>query len=264
MNTPDPTALLADDEALLLQSLEAELARAWPALRVVARVGDGASAVQQALALRPRVLFLDIRMPGLGGLDAAAEIAEAWPAGQALPALVFVTAHDEFAVRAFELQALDYVLKPVQPERLERTVARLQAALAQPPAPESTLEALRQLLTAPAGGAPAGEPLTVIQAALGSAIHFVPIDQVLCLDAADKYLRVLTAQREYLIRTPLKDLLPRLDAAVFWQVHRGTVVRATAIESVHRDEAGRLSLVLRGLRERIAVSRLHAGRFRAM
>ncbi|WP_337179517.1 LytR/AlgR family response regulator transcription factor, partial [Hydrogenophaga borbori] len=123
------TALIAEDEPLLAQALQAELARAWPGLRVLASVGDGQSAVQQALALRPDVLFLDIRMPALSGLDAAATLADDWPAEQPLPALVFVTAHDEFAVQAFEAQALDYLLKPVQAERLQRTVARVQAAL---------------------------------------------------------------------------------------------------------------------------------------
>lgn len=265
------TALIAEDEPLLAAALRAELARAWPELRIAAQVGDGASAVHQALALRPQVLFLDIRMPGMTGLEAAAELAEEWPTDDVpFPALVFVTAYDQYAVQAFEAQAVDYVLKPVVPERLARTVQRVQQRVQQrmdgqaSPAPlagadDATFERLRALLAAPA--APA---LKVIQAGVGSTIRLVPVDEVLVFEAADKYVRVLTGEAELLIRTPLKDLLPQLDGSVFWQVHRGTVVRATAVRTVHRDEAGKLSLEVAGLMERVPVSRLYAGRFRAM
>ena len=129
------TALIAEDEPLLAAALQAELARAWPGLRVLATVGDGASAVAQALALRPDVLFFDIRMPGLGGLEAAAELADEWPADLAFPALVFVTAYDQYAMQAFEAQAVDYLLKPVQPARLQKTVSKVQLALAGRAAP---------------------------------------------------------------------------------------------------------------------------------
>lgn len=261
-----PTALIAEDEPLLAAALQTELARAWPELRVAAQVGDGASAVRQALALRPQVLFLDIRMPGMTGLEAAAELAEEWPENEPFPALVFVTAYDQYAVQAFEAQAVDYLLKPVVPERLARTVQRLQQRLGEQAstapagaAEDPTFERLRALLAAPA--APA---LKVIQASVGSTIRLVPVDEVQVFEAADKYVRVLTGEAELLIRTPLKDLLPQLDDSVFWQVHRGTVVRATAIRSVHRDEAGKLSLEVAGLKERVPVSRLYAGRFRAM
>ena len=267
MSPDSPTALIAEDEPLLAQALAAELARAWPQLRILASVGDGASAVVQALALRPEVLFFDIRMPGQGGLDAAADLAEAWPDGTPFPALVFVTAYDQYAVQAFEAQAVDYLLKPVQPARLERTVARVQALLAERATDASggaaTLEQLR-LLVAQAQPAAAATPLRVIQASVGSSIRMVPIDEVLAFETADNYVRVLTAGHAYLIRTPLKDLLPQLEGGVFWQVHRGTVVRAGAIDSVLRDEAGKLSLVVRGRSEKFAVSRLHAGLFRAM
>jgi DNA-binding LytR/AlgR family response regulator len=266
------TALIAEDEPLLAAALQAELARAWPTLRIVARVGDGASAVAQALALRPQLLFLDIRMPGMTGLEAAAELAEQWPDGaEPFPALVFVTAYDQYAVQAFEAQAVDYVLKPVVPERLARTVQRLQALLeersrssASTPL-DAALDQLRALLPATTPPAPpANQPLRVIQAGVGNSIRLVPVDEVLCFEAADKYVRVLTADAELLIRTPLKDLLPQLDQHDFWQVHRGTVVRATAIRSVHRDEAGRHSLDVHGLHDRVPVSRLYAHRFRAM
>lgn len=262
------TALIAEDEPLLAVALVDELAQAWPQLQIVATVGHGAAAVEQALALRPQVLFLDIRMPGQSGLEAAAELAEEWPADTPFPAIVFVTAYDQYALQAFEAQAVDYLLKPVQADRLARTVQRVQALLAQrTTAPahaplDATLAQLRALL-APAANASA-EPLRVIQASVGQQIRLVPVDEVMVFEAADKYVRVLTADSELLIRTPLKDLLPQLDASVFWQVHRGTVVRAAAIHSVHRDEAGKLHLQLRQRPERWPVSRLYAHRFRAM
>ncbi|RTQ31339.1 response regulator transcription factor [Variovorax gossypii] len=276
----NPTALIAEDEPLLAQALKAELASAWPELQIVATAGDGRSAVREALRLLPQVLFFDIRMPGLDGLGAAAELADCWPADEApMPQLVFVTAYDEYAARAFEAQAIDYVLKPVQPERLRKTVGRLQQALAaRQPAPstpaladaalEQTLAQWRQVLGAAGAGAASATPapLRMIAAsdAGGSTVRMVPIDEVLYFEAADKYLRVLTATHEYLIRTPLKQLLPQLDADTFWQVHRAVVVRSSAIESVHRDEAGKLHLMLRGRAEKIPVSRLYAHLFRAM
>lgn len=260
-------ALIAEDEALLAQALASELASAWPALHVVATVGDGRAAVEQALALRPDVLFFDIRMPGLGGLEAAAELADQWPAGEPFPALVFVTAYDQYALQAFEAQAVDYLLKPVQSPRLRQTVQRLQERLAQRPPQdlEATLGQLRVLLQGQGAGAPVSQaPLRMLQVGVGNAIRMVPLDEVLCFEAADKYVRVLVAGHEYLLRTPLKDLLPQLDGDRFWQVHRGTVVRADAIESVTRDEAGKLHLQLRGTAERFPVSRLYAQRFKAM
>ena len=265
------TALIAEDEPLLAQALQAELARAWPALQIVATVGDGDSAVAQALALKPDVLFLDIRMPGQTGLQAAAELADEWPESEAFPALVFVTAYDAYAVEAFDAQAVDYVLKPVQPERLARTVQRLQQVLAQrrptagTAAPDdTTLGQLRALLTAGLAPTPSVPRLQLIPASVGQSVRMVPVSEVLVFEAADKYVRVLTTDSEVLIRTPLKELLPQLDPAVFWQIHRGTVVRADAIDSVARNEAGRLSLRVRGRPEALAVSRLYADRFRAM
>lgn len=260
-----PTALIAEDEPLLAQALRAELARAWPALEVVATAGDGASAVAQALTLQPDVLFFDIRMPGQSGLEAAAELAEEWEGPRRFPALVFVTAYDQYAVQAFEAQAVDYLLKPVQAARLQKTVAKLQEELERRTAGsgnglEETLGQLRHLLRA----APAQQALKMVQASVGNSIRMVPVEEVVYFEAADKYVRVLTVEHEYLIRTPLKELVPQLDAGDFWQVHRGTVVRAGAIESVLRDDAGKLSLALRGRKEKLAVSRLYAHLFKAM
>ncbi|OOG39084.1 LytTR family DNA-binding domain-containing protein [Polaromonas sp. A23] len=273
---PAATALIAEDEPLLAQALQAELARAWPTLRVVASVGDGVSAVAQALQLQPDVLFFDIRMPGQSGLDAAAELADEWPQGKPFPALVFVTAYDQYAVQAFETQAVDYLLKPLQAARLEKTVSKVQLALSarvpaainsvaeQNGALDQTLEQLRHLLAATRTPVPESSPLKVLQVSVGTSIRMVPVGEVVYFEAADKYVRVLTAGHEYLIRTPLKELLPQLDAQSFWQIHRGTVVQASAIETVSRDEAGKLTLSLRGRPEKLAVSRLYSSLFRAL
>jgi DNA-binding LytR/AlgR family response regulator len=268
-------ALIAEDEPLLAANLQAELERLWPGLQIVANVRHGAAAVDAALAQRPDIVFLDIRMPGMTGLEAAQAIAEDWPDGtQALPVIVFVTAYDQYALQAFEHAAVDYVLKPVQPERLAQTCARLRAALAQRQAPggsagvESALSQLRELLGTPGlGTASTAGPatrLSVIQAGVGAAIHMVPVLEVIYFEAADKYVRVITAGREHLIRTSLRELLPQLDPDRFWQVHRGTVVRADAIASALRDESGKLTLTLRDHGDKLTVSRLYAHRFKPM
>ena len=263
-----PSALIAEDEPLLAAALQAELAKAWPELRIAGTVGDGASAVVQALALKPDVLFFDIRMPGQSGLDAAVELADEWPQGEPFPALVFITAYDQYAVQAFETQAVDYVLKPVQAARLQKTVAKVQDVLAKRAQGnggdfEATLGQLRSLLgTVNAPGQV--QLLKMLQVSVGTNIRMVPIDEVVYFEAADKYLRVLTEGHEYLIRTPLKELLPQLDANRFWQVHRGTVVRSDAIDTVTRDEAGKLHLQLRGRKDKLPVSRLYAHLFKAM
>ena len=278
------TALIAEDEPLLAAALKAELARAWPELAVVVTVGDGASAVAQALALQPDVLFFDIQMPGLNGLDAAVELLDTWPVksegNKTFPALVFVTAYDQYAVAAFEAQAMDYLLKPVQSARLLKTVQKLQMAQqirAQAATQnianndlhlEQTLGQLRALLPLLPVATPPAEPLHMIAATLagshGGTLQMVPIADVLYFEAADKYIRVLTASAEYLIRTPLKDLLGQLNSQTFWQIHRGTVVRATAINRVVRDEAGKLTLTLHGSPDNLAVSRLYSHLFKAM
>jgi DNA-binding LytR/AlgR family response regulator len=282
------TALIAEDEPLLAQSLQRELAALWPQLQTQI-ASDGLQAVRMALEALPDVLFFDVRMPGQSGLEAAQEIAERWPAGRSLPKLIFVTAFDEYAVQAFEQAAVDYIVKPVKTARLLQTLERIKASPpATPdkfateniapelpsdiaPADEPLLAQLRALLRSPPGSAlqPAAAPrLQRIQASVGSQIVIAPIDEVAYFEAADKYVRVLTgvkdAPRELLIRTPIKDLLPQLDPDEFWQIHRSTLVRTSLIEAVHRDEAGKLSLQLRGHAQRLVVSRLYAGLFKVM
>ena len=270
------TALIAEDEPLLAQSLQADLGRVWPQLRIVASVGDGALAVERALTLQPTLCFLDIRMPALSGLEVAQALAEDWPDAAApgaspFPLFVFITAYDEYAVQAFEAQAVDYLLKPLQPERLAICCERLRQRLAQRTDPGSPLalnRAVEQLcaLLGPTGAPsqPASARLEVLQAGMGATVHLVPIDDVIYFEAADKYLRVITAEREHLIRLSLRELLPQLDAQRFWQVHRGLVVQARCITSATREESGRVLLTLRGRAEKLSVSRLYAHLFKAM
>ena len=289
MSTPQPLALIAEDEPLLAESLQRELHELWPELRTE-RAADGLQAVALSLKLLPDILFLDIRMPGCTGLEAAQDIADQWPQlphGKALPVIVFVTAFDHYAVQAFEHAALDYIVKPVKRERLKQCVERIQErflkrfehlasinyaqsaidsiASSNARGDEQLLHGLRQLLSVnPQTHAEQPPRLLRIQASVGHQIVFVPISEVIYFEAADKYVRVLTAERELLIRTPIKDLLPQLDPQEFWQIHRSTLVRASAIETVNRDEAGRLTLSLHGRDEKLAVSRLYAGIFKAM
>lgn len=278
------TALIAEDELLLAESLRADLAALWPELQIVAMAEHGEAALEAALRLRPQVLFLDIRMPGMTGLEVAQALAEDWPDDPAnnapFPLLVFVTAYDQYALKAFEQAALDYVLKPVQRERLAQTCERLQTALQQreaaaaPRSVDSTamdaVTQLRRLLAEPgvpeALGlpAPAAQPLRLLQVSVGQTIHMVPVSDVIYFEAADKYVRVITADKEHLVRASLRELLPQLDAQQFWQVHRSVVVRADAITRAVRDEAGRLSLHLRERTERLAVSRMFAHMFKGL
>lgn len=257
-----PTALIAEDEALLAANLRAELAAAWPALEIVAQAGSGTAAVELALQHRPQLCFLDIRMPGLTGLEAAQAITEEWPGGAgALPLFVFVTAYDQYALQAFDAAAADYLLKPVTPERLARCVQRLQDRLARPATDDATLHSLRRLLAQADTPVP---KLRHLQAAVGDAIELVPVEDIVYLEAADKYVRAVTAQREYWVRAPLRDLLPQLDGERFWQVHRSTVVQIDAVARAQRQDNGTVLLALRQRPETLTVSRVHAARFKAL
>jgi DNA-binding LytR/AlgR family response regulator len=270
--TTRPTALIAEDEALLAQTLQQELLALWPDLQVLATAGDGLSAASLALQHLPDVLFLDIRMPGQSGLEAAAELAEDWPGDKAFPLLVFVTAYDQYAVEAFGAQAVDYLLKPVRTDRLAKTVARLQSRLKQgqqlapsPIALDPVIEQLRNLMSATTEPPKPQPLLQLLQASQGNQLRMVPVSDVLRLEAADKYVRVFTQDgSEVLLRTPLKELMQRLDPQAFWQIHRGTVVRASAIDTVTRDESGRCTLRLKGLADALSVSRLYTHLFKAM
>lgn len=265
-------ALIAEDEPLLADALARMLQRLWPELRLLPAAPDGQAAIDAALEALPDILFLDIQMPDVSGLDAADVILERWPDDRPLPLVVFVTAFDHYALAAFEHAAVDYVLKPVQSTRLGTTIARLRAQLnwrqqsgdAEAPLPTDlpTDEADDGI----GAGPHRPEPLTIIQVAAGQSLVMVPVDEVLCFEAADKYVRLVTdraGSSELLIRTPLRELLPRLDANRFWQVHRSAVVNVTAIDRVIR-EGGKLRIHIRGRAETLEVSRMYAHRFKAM
>jgi DNA-binding LytR/AlgR family response regulator len=261
------TALIAEDEPLLAASLRKVLQQIWPELQIVACVTHGAAALEQSLTLRPDILFLDIRMPGMSGLEVAESLAEDWSEGP-WPLIVFVTAYDQYALRAFEHAAVDYVLKPVEVERVRVTCGRLQAALSArnnthtTELPAELIAALTALRGAATGTA---EPrLRMLQASLGNTIHMVPVSDVLFFEAADKYVKVVTAAKEYLIRMPLRQLLPQLDPDEFWQVHRSTVVRVDAIATAVRDDTGKVELTLRGHSAKLVASRLYTHLFKAM
>jgi len=259
------TALLADDEPHLLSYLEEQLAQAWPDLRIVGRAGNGIEALRLVDELAPDVVFLDIQMPGLNGL----QLAEQLCGGDGAPRVVFTTAHEHYALQAFEQAAFDYLLKPIRLDRLQRTVARLKEALAAPapaadPAAAGMLsQLLRQLGVAPAA-APASAPLQWIRAAQGQETRLVAVDEVIYFQSNDKYTSVFTADGEHLIRTPLRQLREQLDAQQFWQIHRGVIVAAKHVEGTRTDFRGRLLVRLKGRAEQLVVSRNYVDLFRQM
>lgn len=247
-------ALIADDEPLLSLALKTALAEAWPELEIAAVVPNGLEAVRTAERLKPGVAFLDIQMPGMTGLEAAAEIADRM--GEAAPAIVFVTAYDQYATKAFEVAAIDYVLKPVQVERLKATVERLKAR-------QRNFDLLARQLRSLGTLAPLAEPLTQVMAGSGNTVKVIPIGEVCYFQSADKYTSVVTAEGESLLRTPLKDLAPQLPQS-FQQVHRGTIVNLEEVAAAVKDEAGRVVLRLRNRNETLPVSRVYADLFKAM
>lgn len=263
--TRRPRAVIADDERLLREQLRAGLAEAWPELEIAGEAKNGAEAVAQVEALEPDLVFLDIRMPGMTGIEAARAIAAL---GDAAPAIVFVTAYDEYAVQAFEHGAVDYVLKPAERDRLAVTAERLRKRLAARDlgeAPDTSgLQRMLQSLAVklqPEAGPPR---LKWIQASVGSTIQMIPVDEVLFFVSDEKYTRVQTATLEALIRKPIKELVAELDAERFWQIHRSTLVNASAIAGVSRDLRGRQLVAVKGRPEKLEVSRSYAGLFKGM
>jgi DNA-binding LytR/AlgR family response regulator len=258
-----PTALIADDEPLLREALARQLEHAWPELEVVAQVRNGREAVRQCEALKPDICFLDVHMPGLSGIEAARRIGRG-------AHLVFVTAYDQYAVEAFAQGALDYLVKPVEPSRLDDTVARLKDRLhAAGPAPD--IEPLLQQLAAQIEalqGAATSAPLRWIHAQAGSTLKLIPVEEIDYLRSDAKYTLVAWRDRtgqsgEALVRTPLKELVARLDPAQFAQVHRSVVVNLRAISHVTRgDETA--AIHLRDRKEVLPVSRSYLHRFRQM
>jgi DNA-binding LytR/AlgR family response regulator len=244
-------ALIAEDEPHLADDLQRRLKRLWPELDIAGVVHDGLAAREALEHLAPDIAFLDIRMPGLSGLDAALSA----PPGCRV---VFVTAYEEHAVAAFDQAAADYLLKPVANARLERCIERLRQPSASPT--DDLLDRLRGLLAA----APPGEPLRWLRPQVGQDVRLVAVETVCFFQAADKYTRMVTADSEYLLRTPIKDLAEQLDPQLFWRVHRGTLVNVRQIQAARRDLLGRLRLSLRDHPESLAVSRAYGHLFRQM
>jgi DNA-binding LytR/AlgR family response regulator len=279
MSFDHPRAVIADDERLMRDQLRARLAQVWPALEIVAEAKNGLEAIQAVKDHQPDVIFLDIRMPGLTGVEAAKEIAQLDLGEEALlPEMVFITAYDQYALDAFEQGAVDYVLKPAEPERLRVTAERLQKRLmrrATEDSPEMapsastesagapSVQQLLHVLSAQLKGQPT-QYLSWLQASVGQSIQMVSVDDVLFCVSDDKYTRVQTLKQEFLIRKPIKELVEELDPKVFWQIHRSTLVSVKAIAGVQRDERGRQEVLIKGRTDRLVVSRSASQLFRGM
>jgi DNA-binding LytR/AlgR family response regulator len=255
-----PSALIADDEPLLADDLKARLASLWPELDVRAVCHDGPAALARLEADKPDIAFLDIRMPGLTGLEVAGRLD--FPCH-----VVFVTAYDQYAVEAFERAAVDYVLKPADDARLAKTVERLKRALEGPSDTERgrLAAAIADVLgKVSPGGTAKPAPLKWVRASVGDSVRLVPVGEVRYFQSADKYTAVMTETGELLIRTPIRELAEQLDPEAFWQVHRGTIVNAKFVTAARHDESGRVLLSLRDRPETVTVSRSYAHLFRQM
>ena len=273
--SPALRALIADDERLLREQLQSRLKQVWPELEIAGMARDGLEAVRMADELRPDIVFLDIRMPGQTGIEAASDIMslDGWK-GE----LVFVTAYDEYAISAFERGAIDYLLKPVEAERLQTTRARIEARLkgqgngaastaqaSSDAASQAATDTMMQTLLSvqrQLSGAPTTPKMRWVQASTGSTTRLIAVEDILFFRSDEKYTRVQTAEQEALIRVPIKDLLPQLDEEVFWQIHRSTIVNVAEIATVQRDDTGRQRITLKRHPETLEVSRSFAHLFR--
>jgi DNA-binding LytR/AlgR family response regulator len=242
-----PTCIIVEDEVILRAQLKETLAQTWPELAIKDVAEDGVTGARRIDDLSPDIAFLDIRMPGMSGIDVARHAA-----GRCH--IVFITAYDEYAISAFEQGAVDYVLKPVEPARFLATVARLKSRVSAPPADLRNL--IAQLTTKPEG------KLRWIQASVGNTIKFITVEEVLYFQSDMKYTRVMTAEGESLIRKPLKELLDELDGEAFWQIHRGTIINVARVSAIQRDGDGGMTVSLKGCAAKLPVSQSWQHRFR--
>ncbi|QYG01920.1 MULTISPECIES: LytTR family DNA-binding domain-containing protein [Massilia] len=254
-----PTAIIADDERLMRDQLRMRLQEAWPELQIVGEAKNGEEAVQLVGELKPDLTFLDIRMPGKTGMEAAREIGDA-------SQIVFVTAYDQYAVEAFERGAIDYVLKPTEPDRLKITVDRLKERLEKPQAAGGVNDSVSAMLSQLAEkiAAPKQKHLQWIQASIGQDLRMIPVEDILFFRSDEKYTAVQTSSFEALIRKPVRDLAEELDPSLFWQIHRATLVNVNAIEGVTRDIRGRHLVLVKGRPEKLEVSRSFLHLFKQM
>jgi DNA-binding LytR/AlgR family response regulator len=258
-----PTAIIADDERLMRDLLRTRLSQVWPELEIVGEAKNGDEAVQLVSALHPDLTFLDIRMPGKTGMEAARDIGGA-------SQVVFVTAYDQYAVEAFERGAVDYVLKPPEPERLKITVERLKERLATPAGQATGSAYVSDTVTAMLSqlaekiAAPKPKYLQWIQASIGQDLRMIPVEEILFFRSDEKYTCVQTEKFEALIRKPVRDLADELDPSLFWQIHRATLVNVNAIEGVTRDIRGRHLVLIKGRPDKLEVSRSFLHLFKQM
>jgi DNA-binding LytR/AlgR family response regulator len=265
-----PTAVIAEDEPLLAKALQGELAQLWPELQIIGVATDGVEAKRMICELSPDCAFLDIRMPAMSGIEAAAASIED-ALSTKIPLLVFVTAFDEYATEAFEQAAIDYVLKPVTSLRLAKSITRLKAALAQKTSsavhdPNTAIELIATQMRHLMAHTQESPYLQTVTASIGDVIRLIPVTDIMFFEASDKYIRVVTSSAEALIREPLKMLLTKIDPNKFVQIHRSTVVNRAAISHLVRDPdgSGKLAMHLKASKEVLTVSRLYAGLFRPM
>ena len=262
-----PTAVIAEDEPVLARTLSRLLEQAWPELRIAGIAEDGLRATELGLAHAPDVMFLDIKMPGRTGLEVAEAVADDWPDNKAEPLFVFITAYDSFAVSAFERAAVDYLLKPATADRLQETIGRLKARLsARSASPDAGDRAalMKRMQSIATPQAVPGERIKVIRAGVGNTVRMIPVADVVCFEATEKYVNVVTPTGEALVRMSLRELMARIDSTDFIQVHRSVMVNANAILSATRDEIGHYSLAVRGLQRPLKVSRAFGHLFRPM
>lgn len=272
ISTRGISALIAEDEALFRDALVSMLHEQWPELDVVAICEDGAAALDAIDEHRIDVAFLDIRMPGVSGLDVAKAMTELRPATQ----VVFVTAYDQYAIDAFEKGAVDYLLKPVSRDRLATTIARLKlhfqntsnvdnfAPTHETWSQQDAILALAKQLSATLTSPAHPEPLVWLTASSGRETRLIMIDDVVYFQSDSKYTVVMTADGESMLRTPLSDIIARLDMNAFRQIHRGTVVNMRAVASITRDDAGRGKMRLKSRPETLTVSLTYMPLFKNM
>jgi DNA-binding LytR/AlgR family response regulator len=249
-----PTAIIADDERLMREQLRLRLSQVWPELEILDEAKNGEEAIAMAEQHKPDFTFLDIRMPGKTGLEAAQVIGNK-------SHIVFITAYDQYAVEAFERGAVDYVLKPAEPERLRLTVERLKARLASPP---NDMSAMLTQLAKQMGLSVKPAYLQWIQASIGQELRLIAVEEILFFQSDEKYTRVQTVRFEALIRKPVRDLAEELDPELFWQIHRSTLVNVNAIEGVARDLRGRHLVLIKGQPDKLEVSRSFVHLFKQM
>ena len=253
----NPEAIIADDEKQLRIHLKSKLADLWPELTICGEAQNGLEALELIESCRPAIAFLDIKMPGLTGIEVAQRI-------RADCRVVFITAFDQYAIEAFENEAVDYILKPVTDQRLEKTIKRLKKQISGISDPPTDFSATMDRLLAALNDKQSPSYLKWIKVRQGEEVRLISIDEVCYLKAEDKYTLVRTLEKESLIKKSIRQLTEELDPDQFWRIHRGSIININRIAGVHRSFAGRLIINLKDLPETLTVSRSYAHLFKQM